>query len=261
MERRAFDRIPANMDVRLCFENDINTGALINLSPKGMLINTKVCFPLKTQFEVLLSLEDDIIKVPVQVARLSKKDNVYSGIGVEIVEPHAKYLEFVENRFNQSKTEEKKARTFICGVCKHIAFEKAPINCPFCLSSIDAFNETPGDLNIMGNFKTLSEFEKRHFPVVTISKKYGSSQDRNYIDIHVKVGEIQHKMDIDDHISFIDFYFDDQQINKKCIGRINLNCNIINPEASLRFCSELPGLLTIVSTCNAHGSWMTETKL
>ncbi len=261
MEKRAFDRIPSNLYVRLCFENDINSGKLINLSKNGIFINTKVFFPLKTQFEILLPLEEEILKIPVKVARLSKKDDIYDGIGAELIESPLKYLEFVDNQSMNLKTNERKIKTFACSVCNHIAFDTAPINCPFCLGSIDNFTDNSSVINIPRNFKTLTEFEKNHFPVITVSKEYGAAQDCRHIAVHVNVGEIQHKMDIDDRIAFIDFYFNDMHLNKKCIARINLNCHIINPEATLRLNDATPGVLTVVSNCNAHGSWITETKI
>lgn len=261
MEKRASDRIPSNQNVRLCFENNISTGTLINISKNGMFVNTKVCFPLKTQFEILLPMGKEILKVPVKVARLSKKNEIYDGIGAELIEAPAKYLDFVDNQSRIIKTKEKKIKTFVCSVCNHVAFDTAPINCPFCLGSIDNFRENSDSVNILKNFNTLTEFEKKHFPVIVISKEYGSAQDCKHVDVHVKVGEIQHKMDVDDHISFIDFYFNDLYLNKKCIARINLNCHIINPEATLRVRDVSPGMLKIISNCNAHGSWLSETKI
>jgi desulfoferrodoxin-like iron-binding protein len=261
MEKRAFERIPSNLHVRLCFENDINSGKLINLSKNGMLINTKVFFPLKTQFEILLPLQEEILKIPVKVSRLSKNDDIYDGIGAELLESPIKYLEFVDSQSNISKNNERKIKTFVCAACNHIAFDTAPINCPFCLGSIDNFADNSSAVNILRNFKIITEFEKKHFPVITISREYGSDQNCKHIDVHVKVGEIQHRMDVDDHISCIALYVNHLHLNKNCIARINLNCHIINPETTLRLNDAAPGIITVISSCNAHGSWMSETKI
>jgi desulfoferrodoxin-like iron-binding protein len=261
MKKRVFDRIPSNQNVRLCFENSISTGTLINISKNGMFVNTKVCFPLKTKFEIHLPIGEEILKVPVKVARLSRKDDNYDGIGAELLESPARYLEFIDNQTRIVKPTEKKIKTFACSVCDHIAFDTAPIACPFCSGSIDNFHDSSGTVNILRNSDTLSEFEKKHFPVIIISREFGPAQDCKHMDVHVKVGAIKHKMDVEDHISFIDFYFNDMQLPKKCIARINLNCNIINPEATLRFRDVNPGTLSIVSNCNAHGSWLSETKI
>lgn len=261
MEKRAFDRIPSNANIRLCFENDINTGKLINLSRNGMLINTKVCFPLKTQFEILLPVEEEILRIPVKVTRLLRKGDSYDSIGVELLEAPAKYFEFIDSQTNFIKTSKKTIKTFVCTVCNHIAFNTAPINCPFCSGSIDNFTNTSSAVNVLGNFTVLTEFERKHFPIITISKEYGPDQDCKYINVHVKIGEIQHKMDVDDHIAFIDLYLNHLHLNKNCIARINMSCHIMNPETTFRLNDATPGILTVISNCNAHGSWMAETRI
>jgi len=261
MKKRTFDRYPTNQNVRLCFENNISTGTLINISRNGMFINTRTCLPLKTKLEIHLPIGKEILTVPVKVTRLSRKDDIYDGIGTELLESPARYLKFVDDQTRIVNTTEKKVKTFVCSVCDHITFDTAPITCPFCSGSIDNFRNNSGAVNIPGNIDTLTEFEKKHFPLIIISREYGPAQDFKHLDVHVKVGAIQHKMDVEDHISFIDFYFNDLQLTKKCIARINLNCNILNPEATLRFRDLNPGTLTIISNCNTHGSWLSETKI
>lgn len=226
-----------------------------------MFVNTGTFLPLKTKLEIHLPIGEEILKVPVKVARLSQKDEIYDGIGAELLESPARYLKFVDDQTRIVKPIEKKIKTFSCSVCDHITFDTAPITCPFCSGSIDNFRDNSGTVNILKNFDTLTEFEKKHFPVIIVSREYGPAHDCKHMDVHVKVGAIQHKMDVEDHISFIDFYFDDLQLPKKCIARINLNCNIINPEATLRFRDVNPGTLSIISNCNAHGSWLSETKI
>jgi desulfoferrodoxin-like iron-binding protein len=258
MDKRSSSRIPANLEIKLCLEDDINTGTLINLSRNGMLINTKLCFPLKSQFEILLPAGDEILKVPVKVSRLLKKDTTYDGIGVELLDPSPKYLEFLDNQLRDFSVKGKKLKTFVCTVCRHIAFEQAPANCPFCHGPIDNFKDNSGEVNALTDFKSLTEFEKKHFPFVQIARGPASAHDTGQINVHVSVGEIPHEMDADDRITFIDFYFRDLVLNKKCIARVNLNCDLINPEASLSFHDAASGILTVVSNCSVHGYWMTE---
>ncbi|RJQ51193.1 MAG: hypothetical protein C4526_10695 [Nitrospiraceae bacterium] len=261
MEKRSSIRIPSNLKVKLCLEDDVNTGTLMNFSGNGMLINTRVCFPLKSQFEILLPSGEEILKIPVKVKRLLKKGETYDGIGVELLDAPPKYLEFLDNQQKDFRIKEKKTRTFICTVCNHIAFGQAPINCPFCNGPIDNFDDNSGEVNIMTDFKALAEFEKKHFPVINIKKVSDPAPNGVPVNVHVSVGEIRHRMDVDDHITFIDFYFNDLSLNKKCIARINLNCHIITPEASLYFNDKASGVLTVISNCSAHGSWMAETSI
>jgi len=261
MEKRSSDRVPASVKIKLCLDNDINTGTLVNLSRNGMLINTKVCFPLKSQFDILLPSGDEILKIPVKVSRLLKKDSTYDGIGVVLLNPSSRYFEFLDNQLKGSTITDKKIKTYVCTVCNHVAFGQVPIICPFCNGSIDNFYDNTGEINTLSDFQSLADFEKKHFPLINIARGTNQAQDGGQINVHVTIGEIQHKMDIDDRITFIDFYFNDLRLNKKCLARVNLNCHIVNPDATIRFHEAASGTLTVVSNCNAHGSWMAETTI
>lgn len=98
MKRRAAKRINANIDVKFYCENTDYSGTVTNLSEKGMYISTNnMCFPFNSEFEILLSVEDDFIALPVRVSRLTKTNGGYNGIGVELSEPSSSYLKFLEN--------------------------------------------------------------------------------------------------------------------------------------------------------------------
>ena len=97
MEKRAFERIPANIKVRFNCTNTEFSGTIMNLSEKGMYINTdESCFPYDVQFDIPIALEEEILNVPVNLYRiiLSHDSN---GIGVELINPSEKYLEFVSS--------------------------------------------------------------------------------------------------------------------------------------------------------------------
>jgi hypothetical protein len=71
---------------------------VINLSEQGMLIMTaELNFPLDMQFDIFLHMQDDIIEIPVKVRRLVKKGDSYDSLGIELINPPQKYLEFVNN--------------------------------------------------------------------------------------------------------------------------------------------------------------------
>ncbi|MBI4698744.1 MAG: PilZ domain-containing protein [Nitrospirae bacterium] len=95
MENRAFTRISASVEVRYFCGNTFYAGNVTNVSECGMFISTKKCFPIASRFDVLIRLEDEILKVPVSVSRVVKTDDFYDGMGVEIPEPPRNYLEFV----------------------------------------------------------------------------------------------------------------------------------------------------------------------
>ncbi len=97
MQKRAFDRIPVNLEVLYFCGSMIHNGTITNLSEKGMFISTKMDFPFDSSFELLIPLNNEILNVPVKVKRIVKTDNFYDGIGVELLNPLPNYLRFVNN--------------------------------------------------------------------------------------------------------------------------------------------------------------------
>jgi hypothetical protein len=63
-----------------------------------MFIDTELCFPLESKFEVLIKLKNEILTIPVQIARIVKSENKYTGMGVRILNYPPQYLEFLVNR-------------------------------------------------------------------------------------------------------------------------------------------------------------------
>ncbi|NOZ69940.1 MAG: PilZ domain-containing protein [Deferribacteres bacterium] len=110
MKKRAYERIPSDVKVDFFCSNAMYTGTLKNVSKRGMCIDTDTCFPLKSEFEVRIPFNNEVIEVPVKVRRLIKTDDYYRGIGVELVNSHDKYHEFVSslmwNHFNGVQTQD-----------------------------------------------------------------------------------------------------------------------------------------------------------
>ncbi len=101
-ERRIFERFPAKLDARLFFGNMIYAGRITDLSQSGMFINTKVGFPVNSEFFMVVLVDGRTLKIPVRVKRRVKTDKAYSpinesGIGVELMNSSQKYMEFIEN--------------------------------------------------------------------------------------------------------------------------------------------------------------------
>jgi desulfoferrodoxin (superoxide reductase-like protein) len=261
MEKRISERISTSLKVKLSWGNEINSAVITNLSKDGMLINSEICIPIESKFDVLIHQNEGMLKVPAKVRRLSKTGNEYDGMGVELSNPSAQYIDFINSLKKNLKTDKPKASSFICNACNYIAFDQAPTNCPFCRASIDRFSNASRAVRTPEDFESLGEFEKKHFPVITVSKEYDSKQQCRFTDMHVKIGEVPHNVDIDDHITFVDFYLDEANLNKECIARINLNCRRMSPQTSLRLNNITAGGVTIVSHCKAHGSWMSEINL
>jgi hypothetical protein len=95
MHKRDSERIPVNLALRFPFSNTFIPGTVANLSEKGMFIDTELCFPLESKFEVLIKLKDGILTLPVQIVRTVKSDNKYTGMGVRILHSPQKYSEYL----------------------------------------------------------------------------------------------------------------------------------------------------------------------
>ena len=94
MGRRFSDRINVKIDFYCrdleCF------GSILNLSGNGMLISSNnINFPLKSNFKLHIPLQKDEVEIGVKVTRLIKTNGYSDGMGVEILNPPDKYMDFV----------------------------------------------------------------------------------------------------------------------------------------------------------------------
>ena len=69
---------------------------MTDLSENGMYIDTKVDFPFDSNFELVLPVEDRVLKLSAVIRRVVKGETGYKGMGVELVEPPENYLKFVK---------------------------------------------------------------------------------------------------------------------------------------------------------------------
>ena len=107
MKKRSFERIPVDILVNFFYDNALYPGTVTNLSKNGMYIETEMCLPFKSKFEIFLSsgskvnllfpLKDEDVKVPVKVRRLVKTGDDYNGMGVELINLSEDYQIFVNS--------------------------------------------------------------------------------------------------------------------------------------------------------------------
>ncbi len=100
MEKRAFQRLPVNLQSRLFFGNMVYTGIVTNLSENGMFISTKVSFPVDSVFIAIILLDTHTISIPIKIKRTVRTaehltHNENSGLGVRLLNPSKEYLDFV----------------------------------------------------------------------------------------------------------------------------------------------------------------------
>ena len=143
---------------------------------------------------------------------------------------------------------------FVCKVCGFIAIDgKAPENCPVCGAPKSAFTEKEDAIKTAGS-SSVGETEKKHIPVIIIERKCGLIPD-GCLDVNIKVGEITHPMLPEHFIIHIDSYID-----KNFISRVVFKPEKLNPATALHL-KVKAGRLTVIATCNVHGSWLSEADL
>ncbi len=108
MERRAFERLPANLRVRIFYGNMVYSGKAVNLSAKGMFISTRLSFPVGSTFMVVLLHNKETFNIHVKVRRSVKSNNhvsfIVPGMGVKILKPPKDYRNFFISLESSSKS-------------------------------------------------------------------------------------------------------------------------------------------------------------
>ena len=96
MQRRAFERIPVDYKVRYFCGDTACNGTVTNLSENGMFIDTTLDFPFESNFELVLPLNDEILKISAIIKRVIKEKGIYMGMGVQLLNPPENYLQLVD---------------------------------------------------------------------------------------------------------------------------------------------------------------------
>lgn len=96
VQRRAFERFPADIKIRFyCCDTDY-FGTVTDMSENGMFIRLKkMIFPFDSRLEIIINNESKLLRVPVRVIRITKTNNVFDGIGVEVLKTCDDYLRLV----------------------------------------------------------------------------------------------------------------------------------------------------------------------
>ena len=95
MKKRKFERVAVNLPVNFFYDNALYTGKVTNLSNSGMYIESDMCLPFQSRFNVFFSsgsklnllfpMQYEDAEVQVKVKRLTKTDGYYNGMGVELL--------------------------------------------------------------------------------------------------------------------------------------------------------------------------------
>ena len=144
---------------------------------------------------------------------------------------------------------------YVCKVCGFISINgSAPDKCPVCGAPKASFEQKQDAIKVPQDANNLTDLEKKHIPLITVVKKCGLIPE-GCQDVHVKMGEIQHPMQVGHYIMHIDFYLDNE-----FLARVHLTPEKLNPAAALHLKAE-QGEITAVSFCNLHGAWVKKETL
>ena len=102
MEKRACKRIPVNIDLTLCYFDDLYTGIAQNVSEKGVYFSTPDMYlPQGALVELFIPEKEKLFRVHVRVNWLNLKtaEPVHLCMGAEVMIPSKAYFDFV-NSFN-----------------------------------------------------------------------------------------------------------------------------------------------------------------
>jgi superoxide reductase len=146
-------------------------------------------------------------------------------------------------------------KTYVCKTCGYISFDNAPVACPVDGVAIENFEKDPDAIKRPVNPDNLTELEKKHIPVITIDDACGESSGGTCLDVHVTVGDIQHAMESEHFIDFIDVYID-----KKYISRVVFIAKKMYPAVHLCLNTNV-GVISVIAHCNVHGSWRSKIKI
>lgn len=140
----------------------------------------------------------------------------------------------------------------VCKVCGFISINgSAPEKCPVCGAPKASFQEKPDAIKTAKDEEKLAE---KHAPVITVVKKCGLIPE-GCIDVHVKVGSVEHPMQPEHYIQHIDFYIDNE-----FISRIHLTPGQLHPAGALHL-KAASGKISAIELCNLHGAWISEANL
>ncbi len=139
---------------------------------------------------------------------------------------------------------------FVCSVCGHIEFGRAPETCPVCDAPREKFS-----LDNAAIHPAEREGKEKHVPVILVTEQCGFIPNACR-DVHVKVGSVPHPMEEKHWIQWIDVYLD-----RVFAARYQMAPQALQAAVSLHVKTGQHGALTAVEHCNVHGTWMAESAL
>ncbi len=95
-EKRVFERISVKKEISILYCNLFYSGTVLNLSPKGMFVETNKRFPVGFTSIIFLSKNNDSMKLLAKVKQITEPDGYNNGVGLELLNPPQSYFEFID---------------------------------------------------------------------------------------------------------------------------------------------------------------------
>jgi hypothetical protein len=86
-----------SIGARYFFGNFAMFGSVINISENCICISTKMCVPLNSIIQIIISSKKEIFNIPVKVDKYFKKDNRYDIMKVNLLNVSKEYVELLKN--------------------------------------------------------------------------------------------------------------------------------------------------------------------
>ncbi len=81
--------------------NKINLGKAMNISETCICIETRYCFPLDSDINLLIPFEKDVLSVYGRVNSITHKHDINETISFDILNPSKEYIKYVDS-FSQT---------------------------------------------------------------------------------------------------------------------------------------------------------------
>jgi hypothetical protein len=96
-EKRAYPRKSSNLYARLYCGEKTFTAVVTNISKNGMRIKSSKRLPIMSKSQIFIPLIQVVLKSSIKIVRLIRTDDVYYGMGVQVLHPKKDYLNLVED--------------------------------------------------------------------------------------------------------------------------------------------------------------------
>lgn len=98
IQRRTFIRVTVDMNIRFFCEQMPYTAIMFDCTKNGIGIDTICnCLPCTYKVDLLIPLKTEILRLKGKISRIKKITDVNFKMGIELVKPPQKYLDFIDS--------------------------------------------------------------------------------------------------------------------------------------------------------------------